>query len=519
VKAGPLLLAAAVAAFLATRFCRLSNEARVVLVLLVAGLVSYGAGLVQPPNLEKTIEDIGRALGPYTYALVGAMAYLETGAFVGLVAPGEFTVVFGGVVAGQGKIDVVALLAIVWAAAVAGDVTSYVLGRRLGREFLVRHGPRVKITEARLEQVEAFFHRHGGPTILIGRFIGLVRALAPFIAGASRMPFRRFIPYDVIAAGLWSATFVLLGYFFWRSFHEVIAIAKQGAFAFGTVVVVLVGTVVAIRHLRDPANRAALRRALEGERRPMLRPLALAALSLQDRVLRPAVQRLERPVRFVRARITPGGLGLGFTTLVAVALVGGFTFVAMLTAVDHGDRLPSDRTAFDLVDELRTGALTSLVKVVTAIGSTPATVAVLLVTLAFLALRRRWLEFFPLAAGALLSNIAWNLVKQWEARPRPPGALVDVTGFAFPSGHATNSVTYVAVAVALAHCLPRLSGRAGIIVAAVVLAAAIGLSRVYLRVHYLSDVLGGWGLGAALFSVCGCTALLVATVRHNGRAV
>ncbi len=137
-KAGPLLLAAAVAAFLATRFRRLSNEARVVLVLLVAGLVVYGVGLVQPPNLEKAIEDIGRTLGSYTYALVGVMAYLETGAFVGLVAPGEFTVVFGGVVAGQGKIDVVALLAIVWVAAVAGDVTSYVLGRRLGREFLVR---------------------------------------------------------------------------------------------------------------------------------------------------------------------------------------------------------------------------------------------------------------------------------------------------------------------------------------------------------------------------------------------
>jgi undecaprenyl-diphosphatase len=450
--------------------------------------------------------------------LVGVMAYLETGAFVGLIAPGEFTVVFGGVVAGPGKIDVVALLAIVWAAAVAGDVTSYVLGRRLGREFLVRHGPRVKITEERLEQVEVFFHRHGGPTILIGRFIGLVRALAPFIAGASRMPFRRFIPYDVIAAGLWSATFVLLGYVFWRSFHQVIAIAKQGAFAFGTVVVVLVGTVVAVRHFRDPANRTALRSALERERRPLLGPLARAALAVEDRGLKPARRRLGRPARFLRARITPGELGLGFTTLAAVALVGGFTFGAMLTAVDHGDRLQSDRTAFDVAGDLRSSALTSVEKVVTTIGSTPVIVAVLLTTLLFLALRRRWLEFFPLAAGALLTNIAWPLVKQWEARPRPGGGLVAVSGFSFPSGHAANSVTYVAVAVALAHVVPRLAGRAGIIVAAIVLAAAIGLSRVYLHVHYLSDVLGGWGLGAALFAVCGCAALLVAAVRHNVQA-
>jgi undecaprenyl-diphosphatase len=163
--------------------------------------------------------------------------------------------------------------------------------------------------------------------------------------------------------------------------------------------------------------------------------------------------------------------------------------------------------------------MTSVAKVVTGIGSTPAIVAVLLATLAFLALRRRWLEFFPLAAGALLTNLAWPLVKEWVARPRPSGGLVAASGFSFPSGHATNSVAYVAVAVALAHAVPGLARRAGVVVGAVVLAAAIGLSRVYLHVHYLSDVLGGWGLGAALFSLCGCMALLVAAVRHNGRAV
>jgi undecaprenyl-diphosphatase len=224
-------------------------------------------------------------------------------------------------------------------------------------------------------------------------------------------------------------------------------------------------------------------------------------------------------VRFLHARVTPGELGIGFTTLLAVALVGAFTFVAMLTAVDHGNRLQSDRTAFDIADGLRTSAVTSVAKVVTTIGSTPAIVAVLVATLAFLALRRRWLEFFPLAAGALLSNLGWPLVKEWVARPRPSGGLVAAGGFSFPSGHATNSVAYVAVAVALAHAVPGRARRAGIVVGAVVLAAAIGLSRVYLHVHYLSDVLGGWGLGAALFSLCGCTALLVAAVRHNGRAV
>ena len=83
------------------------------------------------------------------------LAFLETGAFVGLIAPGETTVIVGGLVAGQGEISLFVLIALVWVCAVAGDVTSYLLGRRLGRDFMIRHGPRVKITEERLVQVEA----------------------------------------------------------------------------------------------------------------------------------------------------------------------------------------------------------------------------------------------------------------------------------------------------------------------------------------------------------------------------
>src|SRR5918998_1420532 len=102
-------------------------------------------------------------------AAVLVLAFLETGAFVGLVAPGETVVIAGGVVAGQGEIELLPLIGIVWACAVLGDTTSFYIGRRLGRPFLERHGPRVKITEERLQQVESYLQRHGGKTILIGR--------------------------------------------------------------------------------------------------------------------------------------------------------------------------------------------------------------------------------------------------------------------------------------------------------------------------------------------------------------
>ena len=116
------------------------------------------------------------ASGAWTYLLVGALAFLETGAFVGLVAPGEFTVLLGGAVAGQGDISLPLILAITWLAAFLGDSVSFMLGASLGRGFLVRHGERVRITESGSQQVESYFARYGGRTILIGRFIGLVRA-------------------------------------------------------------------------------------------------------------------------------------------------------------------------------------------------------------------------------------------------------------------------------------------------------------------------------------------------------
>lgn len=176
-----------------------------------------------------------------------------------IAVAGELVVMLGGVSAGQGQIELIPLIVLVWACAVAGDLTSYALGRRLGRGFLVRHGSLFAITEARLEQVERFFAAHGGKTIILGRFIGLVRALAPFIAGASRMPARRFIPYTTVAAGLWATSFCLLGYVFWHSFGELMGVARQGTLGFGIAVGVIVAAVAMYRHVRQRQSRRGAR--------------------------------------------------------------------------------------------------------------------------------------------------------------------------------------------------------------------------------------------------------------------
>ena len=114
--------------------------------LAVAVLAGYGFGIYTLPSLDDALTRLAPVLGDWTYPLVSVLAYLEAAAFVGLLVPGELTVVLGGAVARDGEISIELLFVLVWLAAVAGDTTGFLLGRKLGRGFLLHHGPRFHIT-------------------------------------------------------------------------------------------------------------------------------------------------------------------------------------------------------------------------------------------------------------------------------------------------------------------------------------------------------------------------------------
>ncbi len=505
-----LVAAAALAAFLVWRRRKLEPTLLVGGAIVAVVAAVYGTGLVKLPNLEESLISVGETLGPWTYVLVGALAFLETGAFIGLVAPGETAMLLGGLVAGQGQISVVTLIGIVWACAVAGDLTSFFLGRRLGRPFLVKHGRKVQITEDRLHHVEGFFDRHGGKAILIGRFVGLVRAIAPFLAGSSGMGLRRFLPYDIVGAGLWGATFVLLGYVFWQSFSTLVDYAKKGALALAAVIVLVVGIIWLVRWLRQPENRRRLRERLDREaERPLLRPFA--------RVLRPVVRGSARPARFVWDRVTPGDLGLELTTVAAVAAVGGYAYVAHLVRLGAGETPIGDSMAYDLVKRLEAAPLVDAAKLVTYLGWLPIVLVLVVGAIVFLLSRREFVEALVLGVGMALTYAGVHITKAATDRLRPPDPLVATDLSSYPSGHAAYAVAWVAVAVTVSRVLPGIASRFVVVTVAVVIAVAVGLSRVYLRAHWLSDVTGGAGLAAGLFSLCGALALVVSYVRHNGR--
>jgi membrane protein DedA with SNARE-associated domain/membrane-associated phospholipid phosphatase len=509
----PVWLAAAVllAVFLVLRRRRLDATLLVGGALAVAAMLVYGLGLVHLPNVDEALKSVGKTLGAWTYLLVGVMAFLETGAFIGLLAPGETVILIGGVVAGQGKIDIVALIAIIWACAVAGDVTSFFLGRRLGRAFLVKHGPKVQITEERLHTVEGFFDRHGGKAIFLGRFVGLVRAVAPFLAGSSGMPLRRFLPYDVLGAGLWGTTFALLGFFFWRSIDQVLALAKQGALALAAVIVLVVALVWLVRWVRAPEHRRQARDWLVAqEGRPVAGPVVRLAM--------PVLRRTEAPARFVWNRVTPGDLGLELTSVLALASVGSFVFFGYLIVLADPAKLTAgDRRGLRWSDDLRAHWLDQAAKLVTHLGTLPVAGGAVLLAAAVLLARRDVLEGASLLCGMALTVAGSHIAKAFVDRPRPPHPLTDTAGSAYPSGHAAYAAAWIAIAVALRRAVPGLASEAAVLVAGIVVAVAVGLTRIYLRVHWFSDVAGGLGLGVLCFSLTGLAALVVAHLRQNPR--
>jgi membrane-associated protein len=211
-----------------------------------AVLVLLATGVVRMPDLAGALTRVSATLGAWTYAVVAGLAFLETGAFVGLIAPGETAIVLGGVVAAAGDVSLPVMLAVAWLAAALGDLASYALGRRLGRRFLERHGSRVGVTPARLARVDGFFARHGGRTILIGRFVGLVRAVAPFTAGAAGLPLRGFLPWSLLGTALWAWAFTLVGYVFSSSFSAAAGVLTHGALALA----VVAALAIAVRRVR-----------------------------------------------------------------------------------------------------------------------------------------------------------------------------------------------------------------------------------------------------------------------------
>jgi len=205
--------------------------------------------------LDISLENIVPVVEKWGYWLVLLMTFLENSAFVGLVMPGEVTLIIAGFIASGGVPEV--SLSLPWlyvvavTGAITGDIVGYWLGRHGGYRFLIRFGRYFRFRQEHLEKTQWYFREYGGRTVFIGRFISVVKVFAPMSAGVGKMPFGRFLLYDGLGAIAVSLLLLTAGYFFgesWVAINDWLGLG--GGIAFVVIAAAAVGLMVLRRRRR-----------------------------------------------------------------------------------------------------------------------------------------------------------------------------------------------------------------------------------------------------------------------------
>lgn len=443
-------------------------------------------------------------------AVVFAVPALESSAFLGFLFPGEVAVLLGGVLAFQHRISLAAAIAAAVLGAILGDTVGYEVGKHVGRRLLEGTIGRF-VKRDHLDRAERYLATRGGKAVFLGRFTAALRVIIPGMAGMSGMPYRTFATYNVAGGAIWAAGFVLLGYAGGSSYRHVEAVAKRASLLLLLFLVVVVVTVVLARRVAGQPERY---RAFFD--RQANRPWVAKTLARYRRVL-----------DFLVGRFRPeGALGLSLTASLVLIGLAGWALGAVTQDVLSSESLDAvDRPVLRFVVRHREPWLNTLVKAVSALGSSVLIVPlVIVVGLVWRSRRGSWRPLLLLGGAWAGAEALWGLLKAVVGRPRPPTALAvgHFTGSAFPSGHATVATAVWGMLAALAAlATTRWAGKVAGWAAAVLVALLVGLSRIYLGAHWLTDVLAGWALGALwLFALLAIVRTTTArrAAGHGGRS-
>lgn len=165
--------------------------------------------LLNPKVIIDTLLD---KMGVYVYVGLFLIVFAETGLAIGFFLPGDSLLVVAGLFAAAGKLDLMILMITLFVAAVVGDAVGYYSGKKMGAALFTRPKSRI-FNPKHIKKAHAFYEKHGGKTIVIARFVPIVRTFAPIVAGAANMPYRQFLFYNVFGGLFWVTSMLLAGYF------------------------------------------------------------------------------------------------------------------------------------------------------------------------------------------------------------------------------------------------------------------------------------------------------------------
>lgn len=164
-------------------------------------------------HIDQHLIDITAAYGMWTYAVLAVIVFAETGLVVTPFLPGDSLLFAAGAICALGTMNVWVMIALLIVAAILGDAVNYTIGNRLGPKIFSSTTSKL-LNREHLNRTHAFYERHGGKTIILARFMPIIRTFAPFVAGIGAMRYRQFAVYNVVGAVVWVASFSLLGYYF-----------------------------------------------------------------------------------------------------------------------------------------------------------------------------------------------------------------------------------------------------------------------------------------------------------------
>jgi membrane protein DedA with SNARE-associated domain len=199
-------------------------------------------------NLVDGILNVSAVLA---YTIVGLLVFAEDALFFGFVLPGETAAVLGGVVASRGHVQLWAMIVIVILAAIVGDTVGYEVGKHFGSRLL--NARLFAKRRAKLDRAQDFLRRRGGSAVFLGRFVAFFRAVMPALAGASRMPYARFLSFNAAGGIVWGAAFVTLGFLAGNSYA---AVAKTVGRDLAAIVVVIAVIVLITWQIRTRVVRS-----------------------------------------------------------------------------------------------------------------------------------------------------------------------------------------------------------------------------------------------------------------------
>jgi membrane protein DedA with SNARE-associated domain len=423
------------------------------------------------------------------YTAVFLVSFSESLALVGLLVPGT-VIMFGvGAIVAAGSLGLKLVLVLAAAGAIAGDGVSYWLGRHY-QEALRSIWPFRRYPEM-FKKGETFFHRHGGKSILFGRFVGPVRPVIPVVAGMLGMGPGQFAVVNVLSAIGWAFVYLLPGFFFGTSLALAGTVSSRLAVLIFIVLVATWGFVWLVRRLVIVVTR----------RGPIWFD-SVEAWILPDEPVSGTKRRVRRFLQFMFHRPHGEEVFFGVLALLFIAAVWGF--LGVLQDVLARDPLVlTDQAVFHFLQSLRTSWADHIFITITEFGDALVNICLAVAILLVLLVKRCYR-----AAGfwAVTVTGGWAGVRllKWALHlPRPMTLYHGVSSYGFPSGHTTmNLILYGFLAILLMRGITA-TWRWGNFVAALLITFIIAVSRLYLGAHWLSDVLGGFFIGTAWTALLG----------------